>query len=142
MSEIVDLILPENLTQMQLELKIYEAIEKYLLQNNRSWCESSIIDNIDALKIVKDKVIAENKSKYDIDFWLNVERLNRKNMLEINKILLVSKETILLEDIENRIDCYSKIRFKHNEIDLINKQYRLLQEIFCSRLEAKNEWNE
>jgi len=139
MSEIVDLILPENLTQMQLELKIYEAIEKYLLQNNRSWCESSIIDNIDALKIVKDKVIAENKSKYDIDFWLNVERLNRKNMLEINKILLVSKETILLEDIENRIDCYSKIRFKHNEIDLINKQYRLLQEIFCSRLEAKNE---
>lgn len=139
MSEIVDLKLPENLTQMQLELKIYEAIEKYLLQNNRSWCESSIIDNIDALKIVKDKVIAENKSKYDIDFWLNVERLNRKNMLEINKILLVSKETILLEDIENRIDCYSKIRFKHNEIDLINKQYRLLQEIFCSRLEAKNE---
>lgn len=134
MSEIVDLILPKIITQMQLELKIYEAVEKYLSQNNRQWSETSIIDNIAPIKIIRDKIVEANQTTYNFDFWLNVERLNRDKMVKINKILLVGSENIHFED---RIDFMTTQKFKLNEIDLINKQYRLLQEIYYSRLEAK-----
>jgi hypothetical protein len=140
-NQIVDLILPNVLTQKQLENKIYDAVEIYLLENNREWSETAIIDNIDAIKKIKDKIIDENSQpKYDREFWEKVIELNKDNFEKIAIKLYFDFDeyyTVYLYDSWVSISWKCSPYINFNEIDLINKQYRLLQEIYYSRLEEK-----
>jgi len=142
--KIVDLILPEILSQKQLENKIYDAAEIYLLENNRDWSETAIIDNIDAIKKIKDKIIDKNSQpKYDREFWEKVIELNEDNFknvsIEMDFSAYYDFKKIYFTNAVKENNNKSSSYFDWREIDLINKQYRLLQEIYYSRLEGKDE---
>lgn len=84
---------------------------------------------------IKDLILPESNI-YDNKFWNNVEKINQENL---------KKYKIEFYGINTHDRVYFVFKgsttplFKYDEIDLINKQYRLLQEIYYSRLEAKNE---
>jgi hypothetical protein len=81
-------------------------------------------------------LILPESNVYDNKFWNNVEKINqdylKKYKIEFYGINTHDRVFIVFK---GSTTCL----FKYDELDLINKQYRLLQEIYYSRLEAKNE---
>jgi hypothetical protein len=81
-------------------------------------------------------LILPESNIYNNKFWRNVEELNKDNFKHFN-IDIDGIEPLEILWFVYEYDSSSRFRF--NELDLINKQYRLLQEMYYSRLEAKNE---
>ena len=128
--EIVDLILPE--------VSDTEKAKKELIIDYRDlWCDTDYPFEkwfpIFAPIFVRElKEIEKTQPKYDREFWVKVKELNKDNM-DKSKLSLEVGEFRLWLNFEGIAINY----FAFNELDLINKQYRLLQEIYYSRLEGK-----
>jgi len=80
--------------------------------------------------------IENTQPKYDRVFWEEVIELNNNTLNIIGWQFCINDKYVSFGAI-NVIDCTPYFNF--NEIDLINKQYRLLQEIYYSRLEGCND---
>ena len=136
-NQIVDLILPQSFNKEKakddLEQKWWEA---YLFSTETT---RAIYFWNNVRQIVKELDEIENSQpKYDREFWEKVAELNNKNFEKISIRLEVSAYydfkkiyfTNAVKENNNKSSSY----FDLHEIDLINKQYRLLQEIYYSRL--------
>ena len=136
-NQIVDLILPQSFNKEKakddLEQKWWEA---YLFSTETT---RAIYFWNNVRQIVKELDGIENSQpKYDREFWEKVAELNNKNFEKISIRLEVSAYydfkkiyfTNAVKENNNKSSSY----FDLHEIDLINKQYRLLQEIYYSRL--------
>jgi hypothetical protein len=76
----------------------------------------------------------KEKAKYDREFWEKVSELNKENFRKMQTSLIVYNKFIFFEDYTVGRE---SLNFEIHELDLINKQYRLLQEIYYSRLGGK-----
>ena len=130
--QIVDLILPDT---FDTENAKKELIKNY---NYLWWDTDSPFEEwfpIFAPIFVRElKEIENSQTKYDRTFWEKVIELNDKTLNIINWRFNIDDKYVEF-DFRDKIDCTPYFNF--NELDLINKQYRLLQEIYYSRLEEK-----
>ena len=141
--EIVDLILPETFDKEKAKKELNEKYENRYsgseLFIRDGWLENNASEYLKELE-----EILNSQPKYDREFWEKVIELNKENfnkiyirlefsVIVLNSLLFADKmaenNSMLVEK------CSMQIPF--NELDLINKQYRLLQEIYYSRLEGK-----
>lgn len=135
-NKIVDLILPET---FNIEKAKRELNKQYILLWEGS---DTVFDEwfpLYAPVYAKElDAIKNNQPKYDREFWKKVAELNKEKLEKMS----YSIDNYPLGHIYffRTDDEYhykkSSVYFKEYEIDLINKQYRLLQEIYYSRLEA------
>ena len=134
-NEIVDLILPELFNKEQ-------AIEELNQKYNVEYCTNGIGLHPPRIKLkyvrnyVKELDEIENRhTKYDEHFWFEVEKLNRNKFYKFNiKFHIHPNIKILWFGFEK----YSSTNYRFHEKELINEQYKLLQKIYYSRLEAEN----
>lgn len=141
MSQIVDLILPEGFDK---EKAIKELDIKYndLYADQTLFLKTgSLRENNFARNYVKELDEIENsKPVYDSEFWGKIITMNRENFekvgLELDYRCITTNIYIIAffdrNDLKNNQYTTS---FNFHELDLINKQYRLLQEIYYSRKE-------
>jgi len=131
--EIVDLILPDTFdkeeAKQDLDIKYAEIYHNSRFSIADGWLENNASEYIKELDAIEN-----SQPKYDKEFWEKLKELNDKTLNIIGWRLNTNDEYVGFECM-GEID-YSP-NFNFNEIDLINKQYRLLQEIYYSRLEEK-----
>jgi len=145
--EIKDLILPNSNTAVDITIR--QQVEDYLDKNMTPAMRkaynhidgdilSIVMNFIDDLKAIKDQVIKENKVNYNKEYRIKVAELNKEKLAEINCFINFALNGVELyfKHLDQRN--YTP-HFKFHEIELINEQYRLLQKIYYSRLEAENE---
>jgi hypothetical protein len=140
--EIVDLILPGSIDKEKAKKELNKKYTALFMKDEEfiflgDWLENNAREYISELEVIEN-----SKPKYDREFWAKVIELNKENF---NKIAIKLKFNIDGDDFVYFRDswvcsswkCSPCINF--SEIDLINKQYKLLQEIYYSRLEGANE---
>jgi len=138
--EIKDLILPEYYS---IEQELKELDKKYyniFLDNTSPTIKDGLLRQNDyARNYLKElDKIEKKKLIYNQDFWIKVQELNKEKLAEINCFINFALNGVELyfKHLDQRN--YTP-HFKFHEIELINEQYRLLQKIYYSRLEAENE---
>jgi hypothetical protein len=131
---IEDLILPKDFDK---DVAMHNLINSYLkdiryIKSNYDGSEHFIA--FEELNKKYKKLLYEIDNyqiKYDKEFWENVIELNKENLLKMKMILVISAkypDCVYFATTE-RITPY----IKSNNVELVNKQYKLLQEIFYDR---------
>ena len=138
-NQIVDLILPESIDKEKAKQKLNDVYASKFyyshLNIENGWLENIVRDYVKELDAIEN-----SQPKYDREFWEKVIELNKENF---NKIAIKLKFDVDGDDFVYFHDSWVCSNWKCSpyinisEIDLINKQYRLLQEIYYSRLEEK-----
>jgi len=145
--EIVDLILPESIDKEKAKQKLNdEYASKFYdshLNIENGWLENTAREYIRELEEIEN-----SQPKYDRTVWEQVIELNKDNFEKISIQMLFSdliSNSLLFADKTNEgtliIIKKCSMQIPLRELDLINKQYRLLQEIYYSRLERSNDKN-
>jgi hypothetical protein len=131
--EIVDLILPESIDKEKAKQKLNdEYASKFYyshLNIENGWLENTAREYIRELEEIEN-----SHPKYDRTVWEQVIELNKDNFRKMQTSLIVYNKFIYFEDYTVGRE---SLNFEMHELDLINKQYRLMQEIAYSRLEGK-----
>ena len=125
--EIKDLILPDDFDKKRAKqelLDIYIEIYNTKKLTVRELFSKYAISYINELNEIENK-----KQNYDREFWNKVKQLNKETLNYINTDILLTADCLIFENVK-----LPTLYYYHNEVDLINKQYRLLQEIYYSRL--------
>ena len=125
--EIKDLILPDDFDKKRAKqelLDIYIEIYNTKKLTARELFSKYAISYINELNEIENK-----KPNYDREFWNKVKQLNKETLNYINTDILLTADCLIFENVK-----LPTLYYYHNEVDLINKQYRLLQEIYYSRL--------
>jgi len=137
-NQIVDLILPDTFHKAKAKQELNEKYENRYSDSDLfirdGWLENNAREYIKELGAIEN-----SQPKYDTTFWEQVIELNKDNFKNVSIEMLFSKlisNSLFFLDKTAVIEkCSMQIPFC--ELDLINKQYRLLQEIYYSRLEEK-----
>jgi hypothetical protein len=130
--EIVDLIFPDTFDKAKAKV---ELNKKYAYKYLHSLDIQDGFLEIYAREYIKELEQIENtQPKYDREFWEKVIELNKETLNIIKWHFYINYKYVSFGFID-KID--STPYFNFNEIELINKQYRLLQEIYYSRLEEE-----
>jgi hypothetical protein len=136
--EIVDLILPDTFNKEKAKL---ELLQRYCEHRTQTLVEFQEWFQLNAPHYIKElDEILNTQPKYDREFWEKVEKLNKENFKKISIQMDFSayydfKKIYFNNDVKEN-NHKSSSYFDLHELDLINKQYRLLQEIYYSRLEG------
>jgi hypothetical protein len=131
-NQIVDLILPESFDKEKAKEKLnYEYASKFYYSHLN--IEDGFLE-IYARDYIKELDAIENtQPKYNREFWKKVSKLNKEVLDKFNIDISIGIEQLFFYGFND--DASNDFNF--HELDLINKQYRLLQEIYYSRLEGK-----
>jgi hypothetical protein len=133
-SQIVDLILPERYNKEKAKQNV---LFKYVENFEATTLDFAIwFAAASQNYIVELEEIENSQPKYDREFWEQVIELNKETLNIIGWRLETNDKYVGFE-CRGEIDYTPNFNF--HEIDLINKQYRLLQEIYYSRLEGAND---
>jgi len=138
-NQIVDLILPDTFdkekAKKDLDLKYAEIYHNSRFSIGDGWLGNNAREYISELEVIE-----TSQPKYDRTFWEQVIELNKDNFSKIAinlKFDVYGDDFVYFQDswVYSNWKCSPYINI--SELDLINKQYRLLQEIYYSRLEKK-----
>jgi hypothetical protein len=131
-NQIVDLILPERYNKEKAKQNV---LFKYVENFEATTLDFAIwFAAASQNYIVELEEIENSQTKYDREFWEKVIELNKENFRKMQTSLIVYNKFIYFEDYTVGRE---SLNFEMHELDLINKQYRLMQEIAYSRLEGK-----
>ena len=128
--EIKDLILPDDFDKKRAKqelLDIYIEIYNTKKLTVRELFSKYAISYINELNEIENK-----KPNYNQEYCKEVNKLNTANFQKIGIYLSVYAQYCRFINPKDDYSC--SISFEFNELELINKQYRLLQEIYYSRL--------
>jgi hypothetical protein len=132
--EIVDLILPEGYDKEKAKKELNKKYTKLFMDDEVLILLGDWLEN-NASKYLKElKEIENSQPKYDREFWEQLKELNKDNFRKMQTSLIVYNKFLYFEDYTVGRE---SLNFEMHELDLINKQYRLMQEIAYSRLEEK-----
>jgi len=130
LDKIVDLKLPVKFTEQEEQAEIYTRVLEYAQANRIPLNVFDIIPHLDKINEIKEQVKNENSPKYNSTYWGTVDLLNRDILNKIGWELNVSAYIFFINDDDERTPDYN-----YYEVELINKQFRLLQEMYYTRLE-------
>lgn len=134
--EIKDLILPEAFIDKKdaisrLNKKYAEDYISSELDISNGWLEIKAPYYLAQLREIENRIIS-----YNFDFWLQVYQLNKDNLIELGMGFHFKKNPKLVSIYNNwKRTNVTQIWFHFNELELLNKQYRLLQEMYYSRVQ-------